>query len=193
MIATLEGVLEQRGSDSVIVNVGGIGFQVYVPGSVLNQPGTIDHKVLLHTYLHTGGDNIALYGFISSEELDLFKSLISISGVGPRVALALLSALNAEQVVMAIASENTELISQVPGIGKRIANRIVLELKGKVDKGWTRQGLSISQEDGDVVAALTSLGWSLREATRAVSSIPGAQDLDIEEKVKLALQQLSEG
>jgi Holliday junction DNA helicase RuvA len=114
MIATLEGILEYRGNDSVIINVGGIGFRVYVPGSTLSRLGAVKGKVSLYTHLHVREDNISLYGFASSEELALFKNLISVSGVGSKVALALLSALNPEQLVMAITSGDIDLISQVP-------------------------------------------------------------------------------
>jgi len=116
MIATLEGTLEYRGVDSVIINVGGIGFQVHVPGSTLSQLGAINDKVSLYTHLHLREDNVSLYGFASEEELALFKNLISVSGIGPKAALALLSASNPEQLAMAIASGNVDVISQVPGI-----------------------------------------------------------------------------
>ena len=190
MIATLEGTLEYHGTDSVIINVGGIGFQVYTPSSTLSKLGATGDKVSLYTHFHLREDNVSLYGFASSEELALFKNLISVSGVGPKVALALLSALNPEQLVMAITSGNIDLISQVPGIGKKIASRLVIELKGKLEKEWKEAALPLAPENADVIAALTSLGYSLREAIQAVSSLPDSKELSLEEKVKLALQQL---
>ena len=192
MIATLEGTLEYRGVDSVIINVGGIGFQVHVPGSTLSQLGAIKDKVSLYTHLHLREDNVSLYGFASEEELALFKNLISVSGIGPKAALALLSASNPEQLAMAIASGNVDVISQVPGIGKKIAGRLVVELKGKLEREWKKGAvLPLAAENIDAIAALTNLGYSLREATQAVSNLPDSAELSLEEKVKMALQQLA--
>jgi len=191
MIATLEGTLEYRGADSVIINVGGIGFQAYIPSSTLSQLGAIGDKVSLYTHLHVKEDNISLYGFASSDELVLFKSLISVSGIGPKAALALLSALNPEQLAMAITGGNVDFISQVPGIGKKMANRLVIELRGKLEREWKGAALPLAPENTDIIAALTSLGYSLREATQAVSSLQDSRELSLEEKVKMALQQLA--
>ena len=190
MIATLEGTLEYRGTDSVIINVGGIGLQVYIPSSTLSKLGATGDKVSLYTHLHLREDNVSLYGFASSEELALFKNLISVSGVGPKVALALLSALNPQQLAMAITSGNIELISQVPGVGKKMASRLAIELKGKVEREWKEAALPLAPENTDAIAALTSLGYSLREAIQAVSSLSDSKELSLEEKVRLALQQL---
>jgi len=191
MIATLAGTLEYRGADSIIINVGGIGFQAYVPGSTLGQLGAVGDKLSLYTHLHLREDNIALYGFASEEELALFKNFISVSGIGPKAALSLLSALNPEQLAMAITSGNVDIISQVPGIGKKMANRLVIELRSKLEKEWKEAALPLAPENADAVTALTSLGYSLREATQAISSIPDSPELSLEEKVKLALQQLA--
>ncbi len=191
MIATLEGTLEYRGVDSVIINVGGIGFQVHVPGSTLSQLGAINDKVSLYTHLHLREDNVSLYGFASEEELGLFKNLISVSGIGPKAALALLSALNPEQLAMAITGGNVDVISQVPGIGKKIAGRLVVELKGKLEREWKGAVLPLAAENTDAIAALANLGYSLREATQAVSNLPDSSDLTLEEKVRMALQQLA--
>jgi Holliday junction DNA helicase RuvA len=193
MIATLEGILEYRGNDSIIIDVGGIGFRVYVSGSTLSQLGAIKGKVSLYTHLHLREDNVSLYGFASSEELALFKNLISVSGVGPKVALALLSALNPGQLVMAITSGNADLLSQVPGIGKKMASRLVIELGGKLEKQWKEVALPLAPESADIIAALTGLGYSLAEATKAISKLPDSEELSLEEKVKMALQQMPRG
>jgi Holliday junction DNA helicase RuvA len=193
MIATLEGILESRGNDSIIINVGGIGFRVYVSGSTLSQLGAVKGKVSLYTHLHVREDNVSLYGFASSEELALFKNLISVSGVGSKVALALLSALNPEQLVMAITSGDIDLISQAPGIGKKMASRLVVELRGKLEKEWKEVALPLAPESADVIAALTGLGYSLTEATKAISKLSDSEELSLEEKIKLALQQMAGG
>ena len=193
MIATLEGILESRGNDSVIINVGGIGFRVYVSGSTLSQLGAVKGKVSLYTHLHVREDNVSLYGFASSEELALFKNLISVSGVGSKVALALLSALNPEQLVMAITSGDSDLISQAPGIGKKMASRLVVELRGKLEKEWKEVALPLAPESADAIAALTGLGYSLTEATKAISKLSDSEELSLEEKIKMALQQMAGG
>jgi Holliday junction DNA helicase RuvA len=191
MIATLEGILEYRGDDSIIINVGGIGFRVYVPSSTLSQLGTVKGKVFLYTHLHVREDNISLYGFASSEELALFKNLISVSGIGAKLALALLSAFNPEQLVMAIIGGDIDLLSQTPGIGKKIANRLVVELKGKLEKEWKEVALPLAPESADVIAALTGLGYSVAEATKAISKLSDSGELSLEEKIKMALQQMA--
>jgi Holliday junction DNA helicase RuvA len=192
MIVALEGILESRGIDSAAVKVGPLSLLVYIPGSTLSRLGAVGHKVHLHTHLYVREDNISIYGFASADELALFQNLISVSGIGPKAGLAFLSTLSVAQVASAIISGNVDLLTQVPGIGKKIAGRVVLELKGKLEKGW--EGVvtpALTQEDADVVAALTTLGYSLKEATQAVASLPNSSELDLEEKVKLALRQLA--
>ncbi|MBC8274194.1 MAG: Holliday junction branch migration protein RuvA [Chloroflexi bacterium] len=192
MIIALEGILESRGVDSAAVKVGPLSLQVYVPASTLSQLGAVGDKVYLHTHLHLREDNVAIYGFASTDELAIFQNLISVSGIGPRAALAFLSTLNVTQLASAIISGNVDLLTQVPGIGRKIAGRVVLELKGKLEKGWEGAVIpALTREDADVVTALTSLGYSLREATQAVSNLPASQDMDLEEKVKLALSQIA--
>jgi Holliday junction DNA helicase RuvA len=192
MIVALEGILESRGIDSVAVKVGPLSLLVSVPGSTLSRLGTIGDKVRLHTHLYVREDNIAMYGFASADELALFQNFISVSGIGPKAALAFLSTLNVEQLASAIVGGNVDLLTQVPGIGKKMAGRVVLELKGKLEKGWAGAVTpALTPEDADVVAALTTLGYSLKEATQAVAGLPNAEELDLEEKVRLALRQLA--
>jgi len=192
MIVALDGILENRSTDSIVIRVGLISFQVNVPNSTIGRLGTIGDKVHLYTYLYLREDNIALYGFASPEELGFFKSLISVTGIGPKAALALLSTFSPEQLVSAISNSNIDLISQVPGIGKKTAGHIVLELKAKLTKGVVETVMpELQKQDADVVAALTSLGYSLKEATQAVSGLPLSGDIDLAERVRLALQQLA--
>ncbi len=193
MIATLEGILEYRGVDSVIINVGGIGFRVYVSSSTSSRLGAVKGKVSLYTHLHVREDSISLYGFASDEELTLFKSLVSVTGIGAKLALTILSALSPEQLVMAITSGDIDLLSQTPGIGKRIASRLVVELRGKLEKEWKEVALPLAPENADVIAALTGLGYSVTEATKAISKLPGSEGLSLEEKVRMALQQMARG
>jgi len=192
MIVALEGTLDSRGIDSAVVKVGPLSLLVYVPGSTLSRLGTVGDKVHLHTHLYVREDNLSFYGFASAEELALFQNLISVSGIGPRAALAFLSTLNVDQLASAIISGNVDLLTQVPGIGKKMAGRVVLELKGKLEKGWAGAVTpALTPDDADVVAALTTLGYSLKEATQAVAGLPNSAELDLEEKVRLALRQLA--
>ena len=189
MIAGLNGKLESLGSDWAIINVGGISFQVYMPTSTLSTLGATGKEVRLHTHLHLREDNATLYGFASAEELGLFQTLIGVSGLGPKLALAMLSAMNVERLTMAIATGSADLLTAIPGIGKKMANRLILELKEKIGAGWIMTpAAELAQENADVVAALTSLGYSVSEASRAVATLPPSPDLSLEEKVKLALQ-----
>ncbi len=191
MIASLQGRLESLGSDWAIVNVNGIGFQVYMPASTLSTLGAVGDEVKVYTHLHLREDNITLYGFASPEELWLFETLIGVSGLGPRLALAMLSAMSVEQLTMAIATGNADLLTVVPGIGKKVANRLVLELKEKIGAGWViTPATQLAAENTEVLAALTSLGYSAAEATKALAALPADQNLSLEDKVKLALQYL---
>ncbi len=188
MISSLHGKVELLGSDWIIINVSGIGFQVYTPSSTLSAVGTIGKEVQLYTHLHLREDNATLYGFTTSEELALFQTLIGVTGLGPRLALAMLSAMSAEQLVTAIATGSADLLTVIPGIGKKVANRIVLELKEKIGSGWiTTPPPEFARENADVLAALTSLGYSSSEAAKAVATLPASPDLSLEEKIKLTL------
>jgi Holliday junction DNA helicase RuvA len=188
MIAALKGKLQALGSDWAIVDVGGIGFQVYMPTSTLSTLGATGEEVELHTHLYIREDNATLYGFAKPEELGLFQTLIGVSGLGPRLALAMLSAMGIEKLAMAIATGSADLLTEIPGVGKKTANRLILELKEKIGAAWlAAPAAELAEENAEVVAALTSLGYSVREATRAIATLPPDQKLTLEEKIKLAL------
>ena len=188
MTAGIHGKLESLGSDWAIIDVGGISFQVYMPTSTLTTLGAIGKEVQLYTHLHLREDNAALYGFTSADELRLFQTLIGVSGLGPKLALAMLSAMNVEKLTMAIATGSSDLLTIVPGVGKKLADRLILELKEKIGAGWITTPAQLAEENTDVLAALTSLGYSVSEANRAVATLPPSSALSLEEKIKLALQ-----
>ena len=188
MITSLHGKLEAVGSDGAIIYVGGVGFQVYMPTSTLSSLGKIGGEVNLHTYLHLREDNATLYGFASADELGLFQTLISVSGLGPKLAVAMFSAMSVEKLTMAIATSSADLLTVIPGIGKKMANRLILELKDKIGAGLITAPTAQLTEETEVLAALTSLGYSVSEATRAVATLPPSSELSLEERVKLALQ-----
>ncbi len=188
MIASLHGTIESLGTEWAIVNVGGVGFQVYMPTSTLSTLGAAGAEVKLFTHLHLREDNAALYGFATAEELGLFQTLIGVSGLGPKLALAMLSTMTVERLAMAIATGSTDLLTMIPGIGKKMADRLILELKEKIGAGWiAAPAAELAEENTDVLAALISLGYSVAEANRAVATLPSSSDLSLEEKIKLAL------
>lgn len=184
MIAGIEGVLKSLGDDWVIIDVHGVNFRLFAPTSTLSVLGAQGDKVYLHTHLQVREDNLTLYGFASAEEMKMFELLISVSGVGPKVALSLLSALNPERFALAIASGNEELLNSISGVGKKTAARLILELKGKFEQA----GAAMPYPHEDVKAALIGLGYSAAEAMAATSALPSSPDLTLEDKIKLALQ-----
>ncbi|MDD4984585.1 MAG: Holliday junction branch migration protein RuvA [Dehalococcoidales bacterium] len=188
MIASLHGRLESISGDSVVLNVSGIGFRVYLPTSTLISLGNIGDAVSLNTHLHLREDNVTLYGFASADELRFFQTLLGVKGLGPRLALAMLSSMSLEQLTVAVATGSTELLTSIPGIGKKMADRIVLELKDKVAAGLVTAPVVQSAKDNtDVLSVLISLGYSASEASRAVASLPISSGLSLEEKIKQAL------
>jgi Holliday junction DNA helicase RuvA len=191
MIASLSGKLESLAADGAVINVGGVGFRVFLPTGTLSALGTPGSDVKVYTHTHVREDNITLYGFATAEELWLFETLIGVTGLGPKLALAILSALSPEQVTAAIATGSADMLDMVPGIGKKAASRIILELKEKIGAGWVAApAAQAARENTDVLAALASLGYSAAEAVKAVGALPADSDLPLEEKVKLALQYL---
>jgi len=189
MIASLRGRLQSLRTDGAIVDVGGVGFLVYMPSSTISSLGTTGSQVSLFTHLHLREDIAALYGFATEEELSFFKALLGVSGLGPRLALSMLSAMDVRQLAVAIASGNTALLTSIPGIGKKMAGRLIVELKDKIAAGWAEvPAVELAEGSADVLSALASLGYSTAEAARAVASLPEeAAELELEERLKLAL------
>ena len=191
MIASLQGIVDAIGNDRMVVNVNGVGFKVSVPTSVLSEGGVIGREIKLFTHLHVREDELTLYGFAAPEDLRLFDILLSVSGLGPRTALAMLSAMGADQLTLAIASASTEMLTSIPGIGRKTADRIILELKDKVGAFVTVTPAGrVAQENTDVLSALTSLGYSVAEAAHAIAILPSGKKLSMEDRIKLALQYL---
>jgi Holliday junction DNA helicase RuvA len=191
MIASLQGKLETISGEGAVINVGGVGFRVSMPTSDLASLGKPGQEVKVYTHLHVREDNLSLFGFGTEQGLWLFETLIGVTGLGPKLSLAMLSALSPEQITTAIATGSVEMLDMVPGVGKKVANRIILELKEKIGAGWAiTPAVQATEEDADVLAALTALGYSAGEAVRAVGALPEDSKLDVEGKVKLALQYL---
>jgi Holliday junction DNA helicase RuvA len=190
MIATLHGKIQARSDDSLIVNVGGVGFRVRVPASTLAHLGAAGSEAQLFTHLHVREDDLSLYGFATEDELRLFETLLTVSGIGPKVGMGILSAAPTDTLRAAIAQGNLDVLTALPGIGKKTAQRLVLELKGKVDLSGLGDVSELTPIDKDVMDALINLGYSAAEAARAARSVP-ATAKTIEERVRIALQYLA--
>jgi Holliday junction DNA helicase RuvA len=192
MIASLKGKLRSLGADSAVVDVNGIGFRVYMPTSSLASLGDIGAEVELETYLHLREDSATLFGFPDAAALEIFKVIIGVSGVGPKLGLALLSAMDADQLSMVITSGDAEILTEIPGIGKKLAARLILELKDKIAPalGAAPAGTA-ARDNADVQAALISLGYSAQEASRAVAGLPREKTISLEDRVKMALASLA--
>ena len=188
MIASLAGKIAAVGQGFVVVNVGGVGFRVFVPQTVLDRLGGVGQDVTLFTHLHVRENELSLYGCGSEEELALFRLLLGVSGVGPRVALSILSFLPPDRLQAAIAQEDVTTLARVPGIGPKTARKLVFDLKDKVGAAAPagRPTATLTEADTDLIAALTSLGYSLAEAQEALHHLP-REPLPLEEKVRLAL------
>jgi len=175
------------GKGHVVIRAGGIGLQVRVPSSVLAQLDGTGRPVELFTHLHVRENELALYGFLTEEELTLFELLLSISGVGPKVALALLGTVSPDALRQAVVQEEPGLLSRVPGIGPKTAKAIIFHLKDKIIPTGVEAAGLLSDADAEVIAALTGLGFSLVEAQAALQSLPRGEDLSVEERVRQAL------
>lgn len=191
MIASLSGKIIHFDQDSLVVEVGGIGYRVYVPDPTRDQYRRGD-MIKLHTYFVVRQDALSLYGFEAHEERDLFELLLSVNGVGPRLALAVLSVLNPETVRRSVLNEQPEIFSRVPGVGKKTAQKILFHLHDKLPSVDGLEPVSTySDIDTEILNALTALGYSVVEAQAALQSIPRDTPQDVEARLRLALQYFS--
>ena len=186
MISRLRGTVLSITAPIVVVDVGGVGFRVSCSQAALD---TLDagRTADLHTHLIVREDELSLYGFANEEETSLFQTLLTVSGVGPRTALAMLSRLQPETLRAAIVGDRVDVISRVPGIGKKTAEKIIFALKDKLGGLDTAPTVPLSAVDTEVVSALTALGYSIAEAQAALAALPRGEKLDLEEKIRRAL------
>jgi holliday junction DNA helicase RuvA len=191
MIASLTGKIQHKDNDSLIVEVGGVGLRVYVPAP------TRDHlqageSVFLHTHLVVREESLTLFGFETKENCDYFNLLLGVDSVGPRTALSILSALNPDAIRRAIFSEQADIFTRAPGVGKKTAQKILLSLQDKIkDVSGLGAMAAVSDVDTEVLTALTTLGYSVVEAQAALQSIPRDAPQDVETRLTLALQYFS--
>ena len=188
MISGVRGVLEHVGADSIIVGVGGISLRVFVPTSVINRAPPVGQPVQLLTYLNVREDALTLYGFQSPDDLSLFEQLLGVTGVGPKLALTMLSSVSGETLRAAIASEKVENLLPIPGVGRKLAGRLILELRGKLSSPAEAKAETATPVDVEVTEALIGLGYSPADAQVAIQSIASSDTTDLEERIRLALQ-----
>ena len=205
MISYIKGNLTDIGADSIVIDVSGIGWQVYVPGQVLDRLPALGEPVKIHTWLQVREDAMTLFGFLTKDDLRIFKLLIGVNGVGPKNALAILSVLTTDDLRFAILGDDPKAIAKTPGIGTKTAQRLILELKDKISlEDAFEQKLSHAQEaqaDGaagdmsgiraEAVMALTALGYSSSEAFKTLSNIAITEDMEVEAVLKLALKNMA--
>ncbi len=203
MIGFIRGTVDEIMEDSLIIDNNGLGWQIYVPGSLLDGNIRQGDEVKLYTYLSVSENAIGLYGFFTRDDLEVFRMLLNVSGIGPKGALGVLGALGSDSLRFAVLADDAAAIAKAPGIGKKTAQKIVLELKDKfaLDDAFEKklahvqQNSSVSAGDGsaadDAVQALVALGYSGTEALQAVKKADITPDMDTEAVLKAALRHLS--
>jgi Holliday junction DNA helicase RuvA len=188
MIATLRGEISQIEENALILEVGGVGLRVLVPAT-LRIKAKAGEKIFLFTHLQVREDALTLYGFESQSDRELFNVLLGVDGVGPKVALSILSTMTLDAIQRAVFADEPEVLSRVPGVGKKTAQKMALHLKDKLKPTDTlSQVASMSDKDSEVLAALTALGYSVVEAQTAIQSIAKDAPDDVEDRLRLALQ-----
>ena len=190
MIGRLTGILAAKTPPQVLVDVGGVGYEVDVPMSSFYNLPALGERVTLLTHFVVREDAQVLFGFLSHEERSTFRLLVKISGVGPRTALSILSGLSVDELARAVSLQESGRFVKVPGIGKKTAERLLLELKGKLAPELATGGLAIANEaQGDIVQALIALGYNEKEAALAIKGLP--KDVGVSDGIKLAMKALS--
>ena len=198
MFAYLKGSLEEKSTNFVVIDVGGVGYKVFMSASSINKIGELGSIVKVHTHYHVREDDISLYGFLSNEELKMFELLLSVSGIGAKSAITMLS--NITPSAFAVISNDIKSLTKIPGVGTKSAQRIVLELKDKLknedaiskgdDKDVTVESVDSSANSSDAFAALIMLGYSRPEVNKAIEKID-TSSLSTEDIIKVALKYLA--
>jgi len=194
LIASLKGIVQSKKPDGVIVDVSGIGYHVCVPLCSLAEIPEPGNGVFLYTYTHVREDILQLFGFLSEEEQKIFKILMGISGIGPKLGLAILSGMTVQKFIESVHNEDVVSLSTIPGLGKKTASRVILELKGKLPSPGDDDAQSFSEPSaaGDSVSALVNLGYKKSLAESAVQKAINSGSSSIEDIIKEALRYLTE-
>ena len=201
MIAYVNGIIEDITIDNVVIDVGGIGYNVRISADTASRLPGIGERVKIYTYTYVKEDAFLLYGFLSRNDLDMFKQCITVSGIGPKGALAILSVMDADSLRFAIMSDDTKAIAKAPGIGARTAQRLILELKDKITIDDTlinkeiavtaaSNSMADSPQKREAVDALVALGYGQAESMKAVNAIEGIENMDSGAVLKAALRKM---
>ena len=202
MYAYIKGELAEKNIDHIVVEAGGIGYLIYVPAQSIDYLPDEGDQIKVYTYLNIREDAMVLYGFLTKDDLEIFKMLITVSGIGPKGGLGILSTLSADDLRFAILSGDSKTISKAPGIGAKTAQRVIIDLKDKMsleeafekklenNAGGVQKTLNSSTKN-DAVLALSALGYSSAESLKAVSKVDITDDMDVEDVLKLALKNMS--
>lgn len=198
MIEYIQGELQIKGTNYIVIQVGGIGYRLFTSSLTIAKLPPVKKEVTVFTYLHVREDELSLYGFLSSEEKKFFVTLLQVSGIGPKLALVILSHLSGSELRRAIVLGDTQTLLTIPGIGKKTAGRMVLELKDKLQKeafpeeNLSEMGLGVMNTDtrSEAVSALLALGYSVAEAQKAVPVTKEDQDFSVEDLIRIALKQM---
>ncbi len=201
MISYIKGELVEVTENAIVLDHDGIGFLIMMPASILAKLPATGSELKVHTYMYVKEDVLDLYGFLTKDDLKVFKLLITVSGIGPKGALAILSTMSPDDLRFAVLAGDSKTISKAPGIGSKTAQKLIIELKDKlkiedvldggVDGGYESQSDMGDTAAAEAVMALTALGYSAADATRAVKQVNGGADMDSEALLKAALKKLA--
>lgn len=200
MISYIKGNLADITEDSIVVDVAGIGWQIFVPGQVLDRLPAMGETIKIHTWLQVREDALTLFGFLTKDDLRIFKMLIGVNGIGPKNALAILSVMSTDDLRFAILGDDAKAIAKTPGVGPKTAQRLILELKDKVslEDAFEQKMAHVQEVQTDVsgvkaeaVMALTALGYSSSEAWKALSGIEIMEGMEVEALLKQALKNMA--
>ncbi len=200
MIRFIKGIVVDIEENFLILENHGIGYRIFTPASVLERYVRVGEEIKLHTYMNVREDAMLLYGFLTADDLRLFELLLGVSGVGPKAGLGILSALSADDLRFAVLSDDAAAIAKAPGIGKKTAQKLILELKDKMSledafekklaHGQELPEITGTDETSEAVMALTALGYASTDALRAVRAVDGHETMDVEALLKAALKNL---
>lgn len=200
MYSYIRGSLAEVDVDHVVLDVNGIGYNICIPANCQQYLSPLGEECKIHTYLYLREDAMMLYGFLTKDDLALFKQLITVSGIGPKGAIGILSALSADDLRFAILAGDVKAISKAPGIGAKTAQRVILELKdkmsleeafeSKLESGKASVVTQNHQVKNDAVLALTALGYTSAESLKAVAKVDITENMDVETVLKLALKHI---
>ena len=202
MISFLKGFIEEKSEKSIFLDVHGVGYEIYMPTGSASMLPAVGEEVKIHTYLQVSENGIGLYGFLTRDELNVFKLLITVNGIGPKGAVGILSVLTANELRLAVLSDDDKAISKAPGIGAKTAKKLILELKDKFHLEdaleeiaepvkVVSRGSAMNDAYAEAVQALTALGYSNSDALKAVKLADGGEQMTTEELLKAALKQLA--